>query len=393
MTNLRADGATLGRWGEEIEAEIDRTQIMAAEPDPVRTFRLLTRKDVTELIPLSDHQWRQHVQALKERQELLVDQPFARLSLEQVHQLMEEMGKRPSRPDLVPRGIRIAVSSFKGGSGKSTTTLHLGTALAMRGYRVCVIDADQQATLSRFLGIQPWRLEPQDTLAAAFGVHSEDDSRTALPLSPRKTHIDGLDIVPASLALSQVEIELLHLVRARDSSFATRFEKALQTIDQNYDILLVDYQPAFSLTQLLLLHAADAVVVPVPTEAPDFAGTGDFLQQASMFVAQLDDLNVKPKAWDPFLVIHSRAKRRSNAVLNMAASVFREHRPNELIEDRQAISTALSELKSVYEATDELYDRRSIRAARQDYDAVTEVVLDAIKARWDEVAANGGRYE
>lgn len=394
MTRLRADCSTLSRWGEEIEAEIDRTQILAAEPEVERSFRTLTRKDVSEIIPsLTAHQWRQVVQDLKDKGELLVDAPFARLTLQQVHEVQETLGIRPRRPSNVPRALRVAVSSFKGGAGKSTLSLHLGTAMALRGYRVCVVDSDQQATLSRFLGFQPWRLSPEDTLAAAFGVHSDGRQHDSLPLTPRGTHIDGLDIVPGSLALSQVEIELLHLVRDRDTSFVRRFEHALRTIDQDYDIVLIDYQPSFSLTQLLLLHASDSVVVPMPTEAPDFAGTGDFLQQASTFITQLDDINSVPKFWDPFLVVHSRAKRRSNAVLNMAASVFREHRPNELIEDRQSISAALAAMKSVYEATDQDYDMRGLRQARQDYDHLTDVILEAIQDRWAEVVANGGSYD
>jgi len=100
-------------------------------------------------------------------------------SLEQIHAIREHLGKNKrayiQRREVDDRLQVIAVTNFKGGSGKTTTAAHLAQYFALRGYRVLAVDLDPQASLSALFGIQPeFDLEPNETL---YGAIRYDDAQ------------------------------------------------------------------------------------------------------------------------------------------------------------------------------------------------------------------------
>ena len=97
----------------------------------------------------------------------------------------------------------IAVTNFKGGSGKTTTSAHLAQYLALHGYRVLAVDLDPQASLSALFGIMPEvDVRANETLYAAIRYDSE-----VRPLREvvKPTYFDGLDLVPGNLELMEFE--------------------------------------------------------------------------------------------------------------------------------------------------------------------------------------------
>lgn len=384
MTRFAADIDQIALWGEKVEQEIEETQALAALPEETRVFPSMRAHEVIELVGCTEWQWKSYLKTLSDEEKPASTKGGQyRVTLEQAHALMEFLGTRPSRPDAIPRAMRVAVENFKGGAGKSATTLHLAVSLARRGYRVLLVDTDPQATLSRMLGIQPAKLEAHETIAAAVGVGFDD--RVARRLTPRTTYISGLSIIPASMELSEVEIEVIRRFRDNEIQGIERvFDKAFAQIDSDYDLLFMDFQPSFSMTQLLLLWAMDALVIPLPTETADFAGTGDFLHQIAAFMRPLVNVTGVHKVWDPALVVHTKRRKGSDLVYNMAGATFGIHRPGEFVEDQPAVSSSLAVLRSVYEAGAEQYDRRAIKRAREQYDVIADRVIEAIKERWDE---------
>lgn len=417
MTIYRAGTSTFRSWGTAIERELDLTQALAADPHRNRTFRLIGQEEFVALTGATTWQWKTYSKSLKDAGQLPSTGVRSQVTLAQVHAFMDSNGTRPSRPSGVPRAMRMAIANFKGGAAKSTVSYHAGTKLAMDGYRVLLIDLDGQATLTRMLALQPYLLRSEQTFAGAIGMYDEGTETLVgepQPLTPIKTYIDGLDIVPAGMAVTSIDMELMTRMREGESHLILEmFAKALGEVDQDYDFVIMDFQPSFSLSQLLVMWLADSMVLPVPTETPDFAGTGDFLRLAGKWLGELEDL-FGTKTFDPVLALHVRAKltaqsdkalsekerqeleerlRASNTVYGSAGRVFGTHRPMQIIEDRPVVSKCLSNLKSVYEADANDYDPRAIKAARVQYDALIGRILEAVKLRWEEVAANGGSYE
>lgn len=414
MTIYKAGPDTFLEWGHAIEHQMDLIQALAADPHLSRNFRLISAQEFQDLTGATTWQWKQFTKQLREENRLPPSpNNHVRVTLDQVHEYMDATGHRLRRPEGVPRAIRLAVANLKGGASKSTTVFHFGTRLAMRGYRVLLIDLDGQATLTRMCGFQPYLINAEQTMAAALGMDNEGDLLDEpQSLTATKTHISGLDIIPAGMAVTSIDLELTRRIKEGTANeVGPTFETALAALDGEYDFVLLDFQPSFSLSQMLLLWLADGLVIPIPTETPDFAGTGDFLKLGGRWLSELAAM-FGPKTFDPVLAIHARSKLRasvpdgnlsekerkeleenlqaSNAVFAAAGRVFGIHRPLAMIEDRPVVAACLANFKSVFEAEGSDYDMRAIKGARQQYDTQLDRVLEAVYLRWQEVIAEGG---
>ena len=153
----------------------------------------------------------------------------------------------------------IAVFNQAGGVAKTTLTMNLGYQLAQRGHRVLLVDIDPQASLTTFMGLESYDLEH----IIADVLLDED-----LLLEPAIHHnLHGMDLVPANLNLSAVELQLAS-VMARE----IRLKQALVTAQSNYDFILIDCPPSLGILSILGLTAATHVLVPVQTHFKAFKG-------------------------------------------------------------------------------------------------------------------------
>lgn len=166
---------------------------------------------------------------------------------------MTESSRKPS-PSKAPRVL--AVSNQKGGVGKTTTAINLGTALAAIGEKVLIVDMDPQGNASTGLGVprETRRITIYDVIVDGRSVH-DAAVRTAVP---------GLDIIPADADMSGVEIELSQADRR---SYRLRDALAAQGQGQTgYDYVLIDCPPSLNLLTLNAMAAADGVLVPLQCE-------------------------------------------------------------------------------------------------------------------------------
>lgn len=386
MTTYASKLDKISAWAVASARMIEQTQTLAELPEDVRTYPLVRSPEATELTGFSEWVWREYVRSLPQDGRLESSPGgHIRATLAEVHSFMDVRGIRPRRPDHVPRATRIAIENFKGGSGKSSTCLHLGIALARRGYRILLIDTDPQATLTQLLGVRPAKVAPESTIITAL-TQPTDDPRG--PLRPQQTYISGLSLLPSSLHLSALEVEVLRRLTSGASdaiSIEKAFDRALAGIDGDFDLVLVDFQPAFSMTQALLLLTMDSLIVPMPTEAADFAGTSDFLYQIATVLEPLEQLRGKKKIWDPVLIVHTRLRKGTDLIHEIAATTFGANRLIEHVTDQPAISAAMSTMRSVFEVGGDVYDRRAIKRAQEQYDALALKIMEIIKKRWDEM--------
>lgn len=153
----------------------------------------------------------------------------------------------------------LALANQKGGVGKTTTAINLGTALAAIGENVLIIDLDPQGNASTGLGIPP-----PDRLASSYDLLTTERSIREVQQS---TAVPRLSLIPASLDLLGVEIELSNksdrITRLRKSIYAWVSSSVGQQIAT---YILIDCPPSLNLLTLNALVAADAVVVPLQCE-------------------------------------------------------------------------------------------------------------------------------
>jgi chromosome partitioning protein len=162
----------------------------------------------------------------------------------------------PEPPPLERHGPAqvIAMCNQKGGVGKTTSTINLGAALVEYGRRVLLVDLDPQGALSVGLGVPAQQLE-RTVYNALMERH------TTLADVRVGTDVPGLDLVPSNIDLSAAEVQLVSEV-AREQTLL----RALDSVRDEYDYVLIDCQPSLGLLTVNALTAAHGVVIPLECE-------------------------------------------------------------------------------------------------------------------------------
>ena len=194
-------------------------------------------------------------------------------TLAQLNDMRGVFGTRPWRA-ADDRCAIVAVQNFKGGGGKSTISVHLAQFLAIRGYRVLLIDCDSQASATTLFGYVPdLDLQEEDTLYPFL----RQDELGSLEYAIRATHFDGLDLIPANLRLFQSEYELAARMARGQGALLDRLQQGIASVADRYDVVVIDPPPALGAISLSVLRAANALVVPVPPTVMDFSSTAAYL--------------------------------------------------------------------------------------------------------------------
>ena len=162
----------------------------------------------------------------------------------------------PTPKPLTSHGPAVVISmcNQKGGVGKTTSTINLGSALAEYGRKVLLVDLDPQGALSAGLGVPHYEL--------THTVHN-------LMVEPRvgiddvivHTRVDGLDLVPSNVDLSAAEIQLVNEV-GREQTLA----RALAPVLDRYDYVMIDCQPSLGLLTVNALACSQGVIIPTECE-------------------------------------------------------------------------------------------------------------------------------
>ena len=163
---------------------------------------------------------------------------------------------------------KIAVLNQKGGVGKTTTVTNTAAALAMMGLRVVVIDLDPQAHLTIHFGIDA------DTDGnGAYEVLTKSASFADSLIKVR----ENLHVLPANIDLVGAESELVSVV-GRETILA----EAIETVEDQFDYLLIDCPPSLGLLSLNALAAVDEVFIPIQPHFLALQGFGKLLQTVTL---------------------------------------------------------------------------------------------------------------
>lgn len=163
----------------------------------------------------------------------------------------------------------IAIVNQKGGTGKTTTAINLGAALALLSRKVLLVDFDPQGNATSGLGV---RLKNGE-----YGIYEVLTQGREISGAIKKTHLKNLDILPSTESLAGGNVEFVDL---ENREFLLRL--ALKSIENQYDYILIDCPPSLGILTINGLCAARDVLVPVQCEYYALEGLSQLLKTINL---------------------------------------------------------------------------------------------------------------
>lgn len=311
-------------------------------------------------------------------------------TLEQIHTIRRHLSKNKQSYNKHRRSAdrlqTIAVTNFKGGSGKTTTAAHLAQFLALHGYRVLAVDLDPQASLSALFGIQPeFDLEPNQTL---YGAIRYDENQQPLSSIIQPTYFNGLHIIPGNLELQEFEHEtpraLTSSSRSADKLFFTRVASALKSVEDNYDIVVLDCPPSLGYLTLSALCAATSVLVTIHPQMLDVASMSQFLQMTAGLFDVVEKAGGNAN-YDWFRYVLTRFEPNDSSqsqIAGLLRGLFGDRVLTSSMVKSAAISDAGITKQTLYEVGRENFHRQTYDRAIESLNAVNQELEELIRSAW-----------
>jgi chromosome partitioning protein len=194
-------------------------------------------------------------------------------------------------------GETIACANQKGGVGKTTTVVNLASYLALAGDRVLVVDLDPQGNATSALGIDRARER------SVYDAVIDDVQLQDLAV---ETAVEGLTLIPSSIALAGAEVELTPLEQRE-----RRLSGLVAPLRSSFDYILIDCPPSLGLLTINALTAADSTLIPIQCEYFALEGLGQLLATIRLIT---DHLNPRLEVKGAVLTMYDSRTRLSSEV-------------------------------------------------------------------------------
>ena len=277
-------------------------------------------------------------------------------SLETINQLRFALDAKLPTPKYLPwrRDAEmcqiVACVNYKGGSGKTTQSVHLAQYLALQGYRVLAIDLDPQGSMTSLLGFEPERTQPDETLYGAVRYEGKAKPLAEIAIA---TYFTGIDLVPAGTFLMEIEYEVARVIGDRRyEKFFNRLPRVLKEVGAHYDVIVLDTAPNLGFATLGSMCSATGLILTIH---PHMLDTLSARQYLAMFTQTMHTLIDAGAAMNLAFVRYLFTRREINdhaqsKIVTLLRSLFEDRILHNEVLKSVAIAEAQLARQTLYDA-------------------------------------------
>lgn len=386
----RSFDSVIAGHAEALSAQLNTMRTRLFHPSAQKQLRRFQTGEAARLIGITDAYLRQLTLGAEGLEPEKGPAGRRLFTLDQINEMRRHLSR--SKPAYLPHRREgehlqvVAVTNFKGGSGKTTTAVHLTQYLALQGYRVLAVDLDPQASLSALFGYQPeFDVGENETL---YGAIRYDDARRPLADVIRPTYFAGIDLVPGNLELMEFEHDTPRVLAERrrpsDGLFFARVGNALATVADSYDVVIVDCPPQLGYLTLGALCAATGILITIHPQMLDVASMSQFLQMTSNLLQVVREAGGNlDYDFLRYLVTRYEPNDGPQAqIVGLMRSLFGDQVLTHAMLKSTAVSDAGLTKQTLYEVGREQFTRQTYDRALEALDAVNAEVEAQIRRAW-----------
>jgi len=376
-----------------IRAALLRAEMASWAPETGKSLRSFTSAEAAHFLNITQgHLRRLHAEGkIEDTAERVANRRiYTEAELQRIRAYLEANAKVPGT---YRKGRRpgdkmqvIAVSNFKGGSAKTSTTAHLAHGLGLQGYRVLCIDADPQGSLTSLFGFAPSILDDDtptlyDIVRYDGALHIDD--------AIQRTHFQTIDLIPASLQLAEYEHETpMALINGNpdgtDIKFDQRLKLQLAAVEDRYDVVLIDCPPQLGFITLSALCAATGIIITVIPAMLDIASMEQFLTMSAGLLESIASSG-EPLHWEFEKFLLTRFEP-NDAPSQQMAGFLRSKLGDDMILHPFVKSTAVSDAsmtkQTIYEVSRSDFNRQTFERAFSSVELVVRCVENELRRVW-----------
>lgn len=315
-------------------------------------------------------------------------------TMNQINHIRKVFGTAPKKPEGANAAI-VGILNLKGGSQKTTNCHLLSQSLAIKGYKILLIDTDPQGSLSFFFGkrpddnvhyehtIAPFFLEDDEALTEAG--HAPGASRS-LHYAIQKTYWDNIDIIPSCLQNLNIDLMMPRVMDQSNVPLQDRIMKlryGLLEVGKDYDFIIIDGTPSLNISTLNVVSACDVCFVPTPAAMLDFASTLQFTSLIGETIQTYGESGIYPNIPDiRYFITKYSSSSYAQFMGEIIRKVFTVERGDVLMNECHAsdeIGKANNSTYSIYEQNPtEADNRKRLKSTIDMFDKLYSEMHDSV---------------
>jgi chromosome partitioning protein len=371
--------AELDQMAAEAADILEQVRDAVAEPHPMKVAPIFNSNYVAELCKID----RLNMRYLVDRHNLPngTKQPggkFREYTLAETIQWAKALGGYPGRPE-GQLGKVISVCNYKGGVAKTSTAVAVAQALTLRGLKVLLIDCDGQGTATQLCGISPERDVMFEHTVMPFIDGDEPDLRYAV----QDTYWWNLSVIPAASSLLGAEFSLpAKAIDKPGYRFWEVLKQGIEPLRADFDAIIIDTSPSLNHMTVNAMFASDALLMPCPPDALDFASSVQFWGIFSELMRKFP--GATEKEYDFVSIIYTKVQ--NNEVARVVKGWMQQAYGPKVnvieIPDSAAARLASASMKTIYDIPKPEGSPESYRRYKEPLDRLADYVTGQLSLAW-----------